>query len=445
MHMTTSMRARLTALAATIALVATAACSNTPSAPTVSPTVAQATPSVVSTGNSNAPADLARCLSGIGDAGCFTGRSVRASSAATAPVTSAPTLNPPSVVGTTVTLTWVSPVIGFANSYNIEASSTPGGPSNLANFNTGNGTTTITVPGVPNGTYYVRLRAVDSSGFSAPSNEIIVVVGPSGGGGCATAPRNLSVVSQSAGVINIAWSAPATGSATSFVIQAGSAPGRSDLANFDTGNTALSFVASGVPAGSYYVRLYARSSCGLSAASNEVLVFVVGFTSDVQVSVSWDAPSDVDLHLVEPSGNEIYYGSDTSSTGGNLDVDSNPACSIDGRQIENIRYPTGRAPGGTYRVIVDYWTSCSVARTNYLVTVKNGAAVSTFPGFFTGGGDNGGTCWTGSTTQCGTLITTFVRAGSTVAAPVLELFRAPAREFTPSAEKLRISGAAKTP
>ena len=74
-----------------------------------------------------------------------------------------------------------------------------------------------------------------------------------------------------------------------------------------------------------------------------MLVFAVGTSGDVQISVSWDAPSDVDLHVVEPSGEELYYGHSTSATGGQLDVDSNPDCAIDGRQIENIRWP-GRAP-----------------------------------------------------------------------------------------------------
>jgi hypothetical protein len=154
----------------------------------------------------------------------------------------------------------------------------------------------------------------------------------------------------------------------------------------------------------------------------------VGFTGDVQVSVSWDAPSDVDLHVVDPFGEDIYYGNSVSSSGGQLDVDSNPACAIDGRQIENIRWGS-RAPGGTYTVRVDYWAGCEVARTNYLVTVKNGSATTTYSGFFTGSGDQGGS---GS----GVLITTFSHAASVVSELALPLFRAP-QVSVPSAEKLR--------
>jgi hypothetical protein len=419
------------------------ACANTPSGPTAGPTPAStpavgATSGVTST-DANAGVNLARCLGGGGDASCFSAGRVSATSVASSPVfTSGPIFNnnnPVLASGPTVTLTWTPAPGGVATSYLVEASTAPGQfPPNLLTLNTGNASTTLVVPGAPTGVYYVRIRAVDASGPSAPSNEVQVIVGVVGGS-CPSAPQNLFVSSQSAGTISIAWQAPLTGAPTSYVIQAGSAPGLADLASFDTGSTALAFVAGGVPAGSYYVRVYGRSSsCSppafLGPSSNEVLAFVVGFSGDVQVSVSWDAPTDVDLHVVEPSGTEIYYGNRTSATGGQLDVDSNPACSIDGRQIENIRWPSG-APGGTYTVRVDYWDNCGVARTNFLVTVKNGPSTQTFAGFFTGPGDNGGF-------GDGRLITTFFHAASAVAAPAVNFFRAP-ELFTPSAQKLKVS------
>jgi len=232
------------------------------------------------------------------------------------------------------------------------------------------------------------------------------------------------------GTIDIAWAPPVSGTPTSYVIQAGSAPGRADLANFPTGNTALQFTATNVAAGTYYVRVYSQSSCGMSGPSNEVRVLVVSVSGDVQVQASWDTAADVDLHVVEPNGTEIYYGNRSSATGGQLDVDSNAACSGADTRIENIRW--ARAPAGTYTVRVDYWSSCNAAQTNYLVTVKNGPATQTFSGSFTGGGDRGAA-------GGGRLITTFVHAASAVAAPLLELFKAP-ELFTPSAQKLKVSG-----
>ena len=76
--------------------------------------------------------------------------------------------------------------------------------------------------------------------------------------------------------------------------------------------------------------------------------------------------------------------------GVSLTLDSNAACNTDDVRNENITWPVGRAPRGTYTVRVDYWSSCGVARTNYTVLVNNGGEVEIFSGFFTGTGDNGG-------------------------------------------------------
>jgi hypothetical protein len=113
-------------------------------------------------------------------------------------------------------------------------------------------------------------------------------------------------------------------------------------------------------------------------------------TGDVQVTLTWDADSDVDLHVVEPGGEEIYFGRRVSSTGGELDLDSNAACDIDGIRNENITWPVGTAPQGLYTVRVNYWSSCGVSRTNYTVRINNSGAVQIVTGSFTGPGDRGG-------------------------------------------------------
>ena len=51
-------------------------------------------------------------------------------------------------------------------------------------------------------------------------------------------------------------------------------------------------------------------------------------TGDVQVSVSWDVSNDIDLHVVDPNGFEIYWDDDTSPEGGTLDLDSNAGCAV---------------------------------------------------------------------------------------------------------------------
>ena len=108
-------------------------------------------------------------------------------------------------------------------------------------------------------------------------------------------------------------------------------------------------------------------------------------TGDVQVSVVWDAPTDVDLRVTDPMGEEVYFGNLIAQSGGFLDLDSNPGCSIDGVNNENIVWLAGEAPSGTYKVSLDYWSDCSQPQSNWVVTVQSaGQQPQIFSGTFTG-------------------------------------------------------------
>lgn len=168
--------------------------------------------------------------------------------------------------------------------------------------------------------------------------------------------------------------------------------------------------ARGLPATNFDCFLAVATPGGLvgSYSGLQNTVVAQANTGEVQVSASWDALSDVDLHVVEPTGAEIYYGNRSSSAGGLLDLDSNPNCQIDRVNNENIRWPTGRAPSGTYTVRLDYYSGCGVSLTKYVVTINNGGTPSIFLGSFTGSGDGGGR---GS----GRLVTLFSYSASSVA------------------------------
>lgn len=80
----------------------------------------------------------------------------------------------------------------------------------------------------------------------------------------------------SGATVTLAWQAglPAQGVPTRYLLEAGSAPGLSDIfSGLDVG-LQTSFAASGVPPGTYYVRVRAGNYSGLSAPSNEVAVVV---------------------------------------------------------------------------------------------------------------------------------------------------------------------------
>jgi fibronectin type III domain protein len=193
-----------------------------------------------------------------------------------APITApnAPSNLTATVAGAIVTLNWTAPVGGDPlTSYQIQAGTAPG-LTNIASFDTASTATSLAIFNVSAGTYFVRVRAINSAGGGAASNEVQVVVG--GAPPCATlsAPTALAATINGATVV-LSWAAPSGCSPASYIIQAGSAPGASNLANFSTGSTATSFTATGVGQGTYFVRVLSESGAVQSAPSTEV-VFVVG-------------------------------------------------------------------------------------------------------------------------------------------------------------------------
>ncbi len=89
------------------------------------------------------------------------------------PLPAAPTNLVASVSGSTASLTWTAPA-GAVTSYVLEAG-TAAGLANLGTLAIG-ATPSLVIPGVPAGTYMLRVRAVTSAGSGAPSADVVVVV-----------------------------------------------------------------------------------------------------------------------------------------------------------------------------------------------------------------------------------------------------------------------------
>ncbi len=293
-----------------------------------------------------------------------------------------------SVFTQTVVLSWTpSAAGGTATSYVIQAGSASG-LANLANSGTGSSSPTLTATGVPPGVYYVRVLAQNSSGASAASNEIVVTVA----GGCGLVPAVPTglATAASGSTVTITWQTPAVGCApTSYIIQAGSAPELSNLANFSTGNTATSFSASGVGAGSYYIRVLGVNAAGAGGPSPDVLLVVggggcsaaPGASPGLSVSVS---TSTVTFAWLAASGSPGSYILQAGSSSGS----SNLGVINTGNALS---YTATGVPNGTYYARVVATNACgnSPASNEVTATVGGpaGAILTALHGFVGSPGD----------------------------------------------------------
>ena len=102
---------------------------------------------------------------------------------------------------------------------------------------------------------------------------------------------------------------------------------------------------------------------------------------DVQVLLSWGNYNDLDLKCSDPSGEIISYRNKRSSSGGELEIDMNVEYPSSRTPIENIFWPTGAAPQGTYNVYVTYYRKHeNVSEVPYKVTVKYGTKTEIYEG-----------------------------------------------------------------
>jgi predicted phage tail protein len=172
------------------------------------------------------------------------------------------------VSGSTVTLSWLAPATGGSvASYVLEAGSVSGA-SNYARQSIG-GATTFSASHVPQGRYYVRVRAQNAGGDGPPSNEATVVVGtplPAPG------PPQAFAHSVQGNQVTLTWTAGPGGPPSIYIIEAGTAPGLTNLAVRESPSD--TFIASGVLPGTYYVRIRARNSAGESGPSEERVIVV---------------------------------------------------------------------------------------------------------------------------------------------------------------------------
>lgn len=99
---------------------------------------------------------------------------------------------------------------------------------------------------------------------------------------------------------------------------------------------------------------------------------------DVQVNLKWNKKVDVDLSLVDPQGEKVWYRNKEVASGG-------------GRGNENVYWPDMGAPSGSYKISIKLFSSCGAKDpVNYRVyVVTDRTKVQKFEGTLNPVGDVG--------------------------------------------------------
>ena len=283
----------------------------------------------------------------------------------------APTGVAASVSGTTVAITWQPGAGPAPTGYQLEAALTPGGPA------VGSVPVTppsLTVANVPDGTYFIRVRAVNDVGVSPASNEVSVTVGQVACGTAPNAPQNLAQ-NVASGFVTFTWSPGAGGCApTHYVISAGSAAGLSDIGSANVGlQTSLSTAA---PPGIYFVRVAGANAWGTGPTSNEVMLAVgpsctvpgapqafSAVASGTFASFQWQPPVSGD----PPTSYLLEAG--TSASGAELGV----------LPLSGLSFGTP-APPGSYYVRVRAQNACGAGPASPTQLLTIGCAPAGMPG-----------------------------------------------------------------
>ena len=114
---------------------------------------------------------------------------------------------------------------------------------------------------------------------------------------------------------------------------------------------------------------------GLDDNCNGVIDEGCGYqTGNIQVTAAWSSSSDIDLHVIDPMNEEIYYAHRNSSSGGVLDRDANAACSVAPPTVENV-YWSAQPPSGTYRIRLVAYDMCRTAATPVTLSIAVGGRI----------------------------------------------------------------------
>jgi predicted phage tail protein len=167
--------------------------------------------------------------------------------------------------------------------------------------------------------------------------------------------------------VTLTWTAPA-GAVTTYVVEAGSAAGLSNIASLATGSTATTLTVTSVPTGTFFVRVRARNGDGTGNASNEV-TFNVGGGPCPLPSAPTGLSATASGNTLTLQWNAVAGALSYSIEAGSTPGATNIIVFNTGSAATSF---TGAAPNGTYYIRVRVTTACGASAPSNEVTVTIG-------------------------------------------------------------------------
>lgn len=245
-----------------------------------------------------------------------------------------------SISGSRVTISWrPDPSGGQPTDYLIYAGTTSGGSQLVNGQSVGNQTSVS--ERMPNGTYYVRVRARNSAGTSPLSTQVMFRVG-------ATLASPTGFAANWDGTnATLSWIASAADSAEQvpslYVLEAGTGPGLANVAAVPLTSTAFSV---NIPRGVYYTRVRAVNQHGDSDPTHDLVVAAPGTAPAPGNLTAAGTGSAVEFAWTPPASTEapLGYVIEAGSGPGMSDIATVPVGSA-------MRFATN-VPAGRYYVRV---------------------------------------------------------------------------------------------
>jgi hypothetical protein len=166
-------------------------------------------------------------------------------------------------------------------------------------FSIGRSTTISSGAALPPGTYTVQI--VWGAGVASPITTFSIT---GAGAGPPGTPTLLAPVVNGR-TVNLSWTPIAN--ATSYELEVIVAASNTVLTLPVVGQNAATFT--NVPFGSYVIRVRGRNVSGAGPYSNQVLVVIEPTfrLRDLEITLTWNTTSDIDLHVIEPDGTRVWW------------------------------------------------------------------------------------------------------------------------------------------